>query len=327
MYNAFENVMSYPYDEFNNINEMPDVINISDHLNGFNEDFSNVLFDKLVKPHTVVTHTIFDEKITNRYPHLRFKFSADMQNYFNFNHFKNYNIHPEINFENFICSFNGAHHTGRQLLVSALNKFGYFNKDYCSKNFTKTGINIEGIISEYVPNVEFYNKFFDCTDIFNQQVYSLGKTNYDHLNEDSRFKHNSNIPYLEHKITQSFLHVVGETLSTGYYPFVTEKSMYSVVTRGLFLAYAQPGWHAHIEKYYGFKLYTKLFDYHFDSITNPVERLVELMTMIGKFSKLTPHEWHDLYLLESDAIEYNYNHYFSNNYLKSLKQFDNTNTI
>ena len=93
------------------------------------------------------------------------------------------------------------------------------------------------------------------------------------------------------------------------------------------MAYAQPDWHAHLEKYYGFRLYTNLFDYRFDSITNPVERLVELMTMIGKFSKLTTDEWHDLYLLEQENVEFNYNHYFSKNYLKSLKQFDNTDNI
>jgi hypothetical protein len=111
---------------------------------------------------------------------------------------------------------------------------------------------------------------------------------------------------------------VSETLATSYYPFVTEKFLYSIVTQGLFLVYAQPGWHDHVEKYYGFKKYTKLFDYGFDSIHNPVERLVELMSMISKFSILTPHEWHDLYLIEQDTIEYNHNHYFSGNYLTML---------
>ena len=62
----------------------------------------------------------------------------------------------------------------------------------------------------------------------------------------------------------------------------------------------------------------------FDSITNPVERVVELMTMISKFSKLTINEWRDLYLIEQDNIEFNYNNYFSGNYLKHIKQFDKT---
>jgi hypothetical protein len=111
-------------------------------------------------------------------------------------------------------------------------------------------------------------------------------------------------------------------MAASYYPFVTEKFLYSVVTRGLFLSYAQPGWHAHLEKYYGFKPYTKLFDYRFDTIENPVERLVELMTMISKFSVLSSDDWKDLYLLEQDSIEYNYNHYFSGDYLNCLKQYE-----
>jgi hypothetical protein len=111
-------------------------------------------------------------------------------------------------------------------------------------------------------------------------------------------------------------------MATSYYPFVTEKFLYSVVTRGLFLAYAHPGWHAHLEKYYGFKPYTRIFDYRFDNIGNPVERLVELMTMISKFSKLSKQEWHELHEIERDTIDYNYDHYFSQNYLKHYENLD-----
>jgi hypothetical protein len=98
--------------------------------------------------------------------------------------------------------------------------------------------------------------------------------------------------------------------------------MYSVVTRGLFLSYAQPKWHDHLEKYYGFKTYKKLFDYKFDSISNPIERLVELMTMISKFSKLSFDELYDMYLIELDTINYNYDHFFSGDYIKYLKEYE-----
>jgi hypothetical protein len=118
------------------------------------------------------------------------------------------------------------------------------------------------------------------------------------------------------------MHIVRETMATRYYPYETEKFLYSIVTRGLFLAYAQPGWHSHLEKYYGFKRYTKLFDYRFDDIQNPIERLVELITMISKFSCLSPAEWTDLYEIEQDTIEYNYDHYFSGVYLTKLKELN-----
>jgi hypothetical protein len=302
------------YNDVYNLSTIPADFAISDHLGGFNASLTNPLLDyisEISQQDTVTTCYIFDDQVKKNYPNINFKCSQEQTTLLQT--LRNYNMHPELNYKNFICSFNGADHAGRQLLVAALNKFGYFNREYCSKNFNQNGNRIDGHIANYVENADFYNKFFDCTDEFNQQIYSFGHVRYDHA---------KNIYNLENKLTQSFLHIVSETMATSYYPFVTEKSFYSIVTRGLFLSYAQPGWHAHIEKYYGFKLYTKLFDYRFDSITNPVERLVELMTMIGKFSKLTPHEWHDLYLLESDAVEFNYDHYFSKNYLKYLAQFD-----
>lgn len=307
------------YDDVYNLSTIPADFAIGDHLGCFCANLTNPLLDyisKISQQDTVTTCYIFDDRVKKKYPNINFKFSQ--QQITLFQTLRNYNIHPELNYKNFICSFNGTGSIGRQLLASALNKFGYFNKDYCSKNFTHNGNEIDGHIANYVENTEFYNKFFDCTDEFNQQINSFGHVRFDHA---------KNIYNLENKLTRSFIHIVSDTMSHSYYPYLGEKAFYSIVTRGLFLSNAQPGWHAHLEKYLGFKLYTKLFDYRFDSITNPVERIVELMTMIGKFSKLTPFEWHDLYLLEQDNIEFNYDHYFSKDYLKKIKQFDNTLTI
>jgi hypothetical protein len=44
--------------------------------------------------------------------------------------------------------------------------------------------------------------------------------------------------------------------------------------------------------------------------------------MISKFSVLSKDDWHDLYLLQQDEIEYNYDHYFSGNYLTHLKTYE-----
>mgnify|MGYP004157440503 CR=1 FL=1 len=291
-----------------------DSLTIEDHYLGFDIDLTCKLLDSLHVQNYVkkiYTQYIIDSRIKQKYPSLDIEFSVSLHHKINLHHFENYNIHPSLNFKNFICSFNGVQHVSRQLLASTLNKFGYFAKGYCTKNFKNLGNKVDAHIANYVKNTAFYNKFFDCTDKFNQQTYSFGHVRFDHA---------KNIYNLENKLTQSFLHIVSETMATSYYPFVTEKFLYSIVTRGLFLTYAQPGWHAYIEKYYGFRLYTSLFDYRFDSIINPVERLIEIMTMIGKFSKLTPHEWHDLYLLEQDNIEFNYAHYFSKDYLKELKK-------
>jgi hypothetical protein len=255
-----------------------------------------------------------EDQIQKLYPNLKLTFEPLEQYLKLFSQLNNYNIHPDNNFKNFVCSFNGTNHVGRQLLVATLNQFNYFNSEYCSKNFATTIDQIDGHITNYVQERNcFYRKFFIAhnSENFLQTTYSFGHV---------QFNHKQNIYNLENQLTQSFLHIVSETMATSYYPFVTEKFLYSVVTRGLFLCYAHPGWHSYLEKYYGFKKYSKLFDYRFDTIVNPVERLIELMSMISKFSKLTADDWKDLYLLEQDTIEYNYDHYFSGNYINNLKK-------
>ena len=305
---------------------LPDLFILKDHIFGHNPDMTNSVLDHLNtvagrqgKKLRLNYHSILDHTVTSHYPNLQISFDADFQNRINLIELINYNIHPEIDFKNFLCSFNGTSHVSRKLLVSIIKKFDWFNSEYCSKNFQFDSAIIDGHLGDFLlpDQHRVYNKFFISSDSdkFFNTINSFGHV---------RFNHKQNIYNLENKLTKSFLHIVSETKATSYYPFVTEKFLYSIVTRGLFLAYAQPGWHDHVEKYYGFKRYTKLFDYRFDSIQNPVERLVELMTMISKFSMLSSDEWRDLYLLEQDTIEYNYDHYFSGNYLKYLQNFSST---
>jgi hypothetical protein len=315
----------YPYNLFKlPLNNLPTKIALMDHLMGFDQCFNNSILKAIDnysginnKRTTVYYHQILEKNITDRYPNLQmeFKLPAKIKTTM-WQSFDTYNQHPYLNYKNFICSFNGSDHVSRKLLVAILERFGYFDAEYCSKNFVFTTDKIDGHLQDYVPNQEqFARKFFiaNDSDTFFNTINSFGHVRYDHK---------QNIYNLESKITQSFLHVVSETIATSYVPFVTEKFLYSVVTRGLFLAYAQPGWHSHVEKYYGFKRYTKLFDYRFDNIQNPVKRLVELMSMISKFSVLSIDDWKDLYEMEKDTIEYNYNHYFSQDHLKCLAKYE-----
>ena len=294
---------------------------IHDHLGGFNCNYFSlgladiVTYADELKIKNIATAYIFDDKIKKQYPDITFRYVQSLVGGMGWETLTKYNIHPEINFKNFVCSFNGSAHVSRKLLTAILQRFGYFNTEYCSKNFVFSEDKLDGHITNYVSDrSNFYHKFFiaNNSDVFFNTIYSFGHV---------RFNHRKNIYNLENKLSKSFLHIVSETMATSYYPFVTEKFLYSIVTRGLFLAYAQPGWHDHVEKYYGFKRYTKLFDYRFDAIQNPVERVVELVTMISKFSNLSTADWHDLYLIEQDTIEYNYNHYFSKQYLECLKTY------
>jgi len=313
-----------PYNNIFHSTNLPDEVTLEDHLYGFDQRLDNKLLAHIDNSATkqnkriqVSYHQILETGIVDRYKNLdiKFKLSSRIKQLL-WQSFVNYSTHPDLSYKNFVCSFNGSDHVSRKLLTAILKRFGHYHPDYCSKNFVFTIDKLDGHIRDYVADQDnFYRKFFidDTSKEFFDTVNSFGHVQYNHK---------QNIYNLESKLTQSFLHIVSETMATSYVPFVTEKFLYSVVTRGLFLTYAQPGWHHHVEKYYGFKKYTKLFDYQFDAIQNPVERLVELMAVISKFSKLSSHDWHDLYLIEQDTIEYNYDHYFSGKYLEQLSRLE-----
>jgi hypothetical protein len=314
-----------PYIEFDCLKTLPKTFQLGDNLGGFDQQFSNVLLSKLQHyaeltntEYTIHCDQIIEQKFTDSYPNLKIFFDLQYHKRIILNFFHGYQQHPEIDYKNFICSFNGGEHVSRTLLVAILKRFNYFNSDYCSKNFVFTIDKLDGYIQDFVSDQDcFYQKFFISND-----GAEFFQTN--HSFQYERFKHDKNIYNLESKLTESFLHIVSESMATSYVPFVTEKFLYSIVTRGLFLSYAQPGWHNHLERHYGFKKYTKLFDYRFDTIQNPVVRLVELMSMISKFSMLTTDDWHDLYNLEHDTVEYNYDHYFSGAYIKCLENYTRT---
>lgn len=299
-------------------------LELSDSLGGFNEDYFSIYLDESVNfarknnIKTISTAYIFNDQIRSRYPDIEFSYKLKLIGGRGWELLTSYSKHPVIDIENFLSTFNGSPHVSRKLLVAVLNKFGWFNPRSCSKNFTYSVDEIDGHIIDYVGDRDiFYRKFFipQNNDEFHSTIYNINQYSL-----DQKFTLGS-IYSVEKQLTKSFLHIVSETMATSYYPFVTEKVLFPIITRGLFLAWAPYNYHNYFEKHYGFKKYTKLFDYEFDEIKNPIERLVELISMISKFSVLSLDDWQDLYLLEQDSIEYNYDHYFSQNYLKHLEKF------
>lgn len=307
---------------------LPDKFGLRDHLGGFDKGNRNLVLDRINdyaqaknKYYDIYYHNVLPQTVYESYSNLNLHFSSELQQTESFSHFSDFEPTNTLkDFKNFVCSFNGSEHVARQLLTSALYKFGWFDSNYSTKNFHTSVDQIDGnIIAQFDSEVDerFYRKFIlangNTADIFYQSIYTMDYARFDH-------KHNLNI--LLDKINQSFVQIVSETMATSYVPFVTEKFLYPVIGKSLWVGYSQPGWHKHLSDIYGFKLYTVLFNYNFDSIINPIVRLVELMEMLSKFSCLTPDEWHDLYLLEADTIEFNYDWYMSKQYLIQLEKFD-----
>lgn len=284
-----------------------------DCAGNFDKHYKNKFLDSLSPSQTeVYTEYVIKEPILSCYPNLNFKLLFHAKEII-LGSLSNYTFDLQRDFVHFLCSFNGSEHVGRQFLVSHLKKLNWFNTQTCSKNFVYELNTLDGNIKQFSHCERFHSKFFDIDDIdFSRSKYSFGHNRYDH---------GVNIHTLDKVITKCFVNLVSETDSTGYYPFVTEKFLYSVVTKGLFVAYAQPGWHKHVNEYFGFREYNKLFDYSFDDIQCPLRRLLTLTDMLSKFSKLSKFEWHDLYELEKETLEFNFQHYFSQDYLKHLAKY------
>lgn len=298
-----------------------DSITLFDHGCGFDKDLKNTYLDNLTTDNTVYLSYIVNDRIKNNYPHLNLKFDLSFARHLldcltNIKNLSN----TTKQFDNFMCSFNGSCHVSSQLLVSALRKFNFFNLNYCTKNFETSADTIDNHIYYYFTEhgqehkEQLFRKFVLSDDSdFYKTIYSI---------EYNRFNHIHNFNVLQKFITSSFVQLVSETMATTYYPFVTEKFLYPTLLKTLWVAYAQPNWHSYLETYYGFRTYNKIFDYTFDSIENPVIRLVELLTMLSKFEKLSKLDLHDLYTLEYDTIEYNYDWYCSKKYLEKLRSYE-----
>jgi len=306
--------MEYTTDNYENIfsDQLTDNIVIHDHLGGFLPGYKNYILEHINNNYpgsTVIVSTLLLPEVNEKYSNIKFEYNHP---YFLFSSLETYFTHPEIKFENFVCSFNGGSHVSRQILTSMLHKQGMFDSRYSSKNFVVSPESVFGHISNYVDNPELCSKFIiDFNSEFYNTNYSFGFL---------KNKHEKNIYNLEGKITNSFLHLVSESMATSAHPFVTEKFLYSIVTRGLYLAYGQVGWHSFVEKYFGFRKFEKIFNYEFDEIQNPIHRLIKLLEMINKFKTLSKDDWRDLYLMEQETIEFNHQHYFSKGYLKQLKR-------
>ena len=138
---------------------MPENIQLDDYMNGFYDSGKNYILDHIQsKSHNKINVTSaykFDSTIKNQYPNLNFNFKLHTPLW---SAFENYKIHPVIDYKNFICSFNGSAHVGRKLLVAILEKFKYFDSNYCSKNFCYSKDSLDGNIEDLVKDkIRFYH--------------------------------------------------------------------------------------------------------------------------------------------------------------------------
>lgn len=317
--------LQYPWshEQIDQILSKSDTIIIRDHHGGFQNSVSLVTYinDKAVREkrivhlHTGVLHYLLHSRMDVKtfllqYPGLYFYDNWCLGFYKTSYLLLSMKKPIAPNFKNFVISFNGTMHVSRQLLVSALFKRQWFNTNYSTKNFVYTANNLYENLNDLVGNkINFYKNFFSFDDIFAQAIYT---------HQYNRYHHDFNFLNLQSRISESFVHLVSDTLATDH-SALSEKFLYSVINKGLYVCYSGDRATRWSEQIFGFKPYKNIFDYGFDEIADPVDRLLEILSMLDKFSNLSSLDWHDLYLLEQDNIEYNYENFFSKKFVEHYK--------
>jgi hypothetical protein len=77
-----------------------------DHANGFDQDIRNSFMDTLADlPVKLKTEYIVNDLVKSRYNNIQFEFDLDFKIEL-FAPLQNYRVHPNIEYQNFICSFN-----------------------------------------------------------------------------------------------------------------------------------------------------------------------------------------------------------------------------
>jgi len=287
------------------------------------EDYSNASLDTLGDRNVTI---LFDQlilpEIQKKYQNINFLFDADFHNDTILRDYVGLsNLVPQdrdIKFTNFVSCFNHGPSITRQCLTSSLYKLKMWQDGYCTKYFISPRDQIDGTISLFCKDERYYRKFIIDDDISADRFYNNAITNPAPVDNLQRL---NNLPPVLDKILPSFVTIVSESIAESYQPYYTEKFLFPIVSRSLWVASAQPKWHHYLTQYYGFKLFNQIFDYSFDSILNPIERTVALVSMLSKFQNLSQDDWIDLYRMEQETIDFNHDHYYSNNYIKHLLHY------
>lgn len=281
---------------------------VDDHFGGFDANYRNELLDSLPSNSVVYTEYVLSPQTREQYPALSLRFSG--YNALVGKHVFDFVDHCEhtqcnaVPLTNFISCFCRSETTGRIWLLSRLNELGWLTPGYYSKHFA---------LPERVLNK------VDCTTIVNDKNFAeqIVQIAYN----GNTFDHAAHIPHLVPVIAQCFINVVAETQSFTYEPFWTEKFLYPVAAKSVWIAMAGPNYHRFLEQQLGFRLFD-IFDYSFDSIKDPEHRLSAMLDSVRPFATLSPSQWQDIKRSQQAVLDHNYHWLRSKHFVNRLAQLD-----
>lgn len=115
-------------------------------------------------------------------------------------------------------------------------------------------------------------------------------------------------------MVESFLHVVTETCFWEEKTHLTEKIFKPIVAKQPFVLLGCANNLKYLQSY-GFKTFDSFWDEGYDSITDPVLRLQAVIKIIQKICNMSNNELHVLLEQMSEILEYNYNWFYSQNFI------------
>ena len=281
---------------------------LADTLYGFDSNYRSPVLD-LVDSGIVYTEYILPQQVKKQYPNLELIFDAALM--IENNHFEKCRLHikdpPPKTWTNFVSTFNKSYANTKRNFLLVLYANGWFNPEYCSKFFEIDINDAENYFHQLSKNPPAGLLNF-CQGIWKFDTTSKIDVIFD-------------LDMLSSKIQQSFIHVVTETMGESSVPFPTEKLLFPIMNKTIWIAYTPMGYHRHVEEHMGFKRY-KGIDYSFDFISDSSERLMAIEQILSKLSQMSCQEQQEFYDLNQNIIEYNYQLISSGKFIENLKNFD-----
>lgn len=196
---------------------------------------------------------------------------------------------PFVNDYNFcIVSLNNRPHIHRCLMMDLMSKYNLIDNNAISWHEAKYNSENFGNILTSVARGYNYKYWTPKVLTLDNQYVTVGNQNL-----------------LPKEYWTSFCQLVIE--STVDVPFITEKTCMPLFYMKPFIVAASKGYHKVLERM-GFKLYTELFDYSFDSISNDTQRFEAIATNLARINSLPKTELSLLRNEISDKLSFNKQH-------------------
>jgi hypothetical protein len=116
---------------------------------------------------------------------------------------------------------------------------------------------------------------------------------------------------------ESFLHVVTETCFWDSKKHLTEKIFKPIVLKQPFVLLGCANNLAYLKEY-GFRTFDKWWSEDYDNCTDPVERILMVVNIIEKISKLPNNELQNMLIEMEEVLEHNFNRFYSKEFVKDV---------